>query len=156
VYAWVDDIGMNGAAPHACPTNPFDVRGVHGSPAPLPFPAFPTALNLVNVIPATFKMALPPMDCAGPYRPARMTKPGPKTTEYFDTSQGLKAKLQLKVSLDSDGKVADVRITHSSGSAAVDAAAVVSVSKAQYAPAIFRCVPVVGTVNVDFDYEVEP
>jgi TonB family protein len=155
-YAWVDDIGMNGVAPHACPTNPFDVIFGSGEPAPIPFPSFPTATNFVDVIPATFKMSLPPTDCTIPYRRARETKKGPKSTEYFDTSQGLKAKLQLRVSLDSDGKVADVRITHSSGSAAVDTAAVVTVSKAQYAPAVFRCVPVVGTVDMDFDYEVIP
>lgn len=155
-YAWVDDIGMNGAVPHPCPTNPFDVIFGNGATAPIPFPSFPNAMKLVGVIPATFKMDLPPTDCAEPYRRARTIKEGPKTTEYFDTSQGLKAKLQLHVSLDSDGKVAEVRITHSSGSAAVDTAAIVSVSKAQYAPAIFRCVPVVGAVDIDFSYEVEP
>lgn len=155
-YAWVDDIGMNGAAPHPCPTNPFDVVfGNRAIPA-IQFPSLPAALNLVDVIPATFKMSLPPTDCAEPYRRARQTKSGPKTTEYFDTSQGLKAKLQLRVFLDSDGKVADVRVIHSSGSAAVDTAAIVGVSKAQYAPEIFRCVPVVGTVDIDFDYEVQP
>ncbi|HET9392321.1 MAG TPA: energy transducer TonB [Candidatus Rubrimentiphilum sp.] len=155
-YAWVDDIGMNGAAPHACPTNPFDAVFGNGNLAPIPFPSVPAALNLINVIPATFKMNLPPTDCATPYRRARQTKSGPKETDYFDTSQGLKAKLLLRVSLDSDGKVADVRVTQSSGSAAVDTAAVVSASKAQYAPAIFRCVPVVGTVDIDFGYEVVP
>ena len=142
---------MDGAAPHACPTNPFDMAG-NGLTASIQFPSS----NFLDVIPATFKMSLPPTDCSEPYRRARQTKSGPKTTEYFDTSQGLKAKLQLRVSLDSDGKVADVRVIHSSGSAAVDAAAVVGVSKAQYAPAIFRCVPVVGTVDIDFDYEVMP
>jgi TonB family protein len=153
-FAWVDEVGMNGSPARTCPTDPFDPR--NGPVGPFRLPGTPAAQREALTVPAAFKMNLPVTDCAVPYSGPKLIKQAEKETQAFDTSQGLKANLGLKVFLDSDGKVADVRITRSSGSAAIDTAAKVTVSKSQYAPAIFRCVPVVSTVDIDFDYEVQP
>lgn len=155
-YAWVDEVGVNGSPARTCPTNPFDPSDKNGPMGPFRLPATPAAQRQLLTVPATFKMDLPPTDCSEPYRRARLIKQGDRSTDAFDTSQGLKAHLVLEAFLDSNGKVADVRVTRSSGSAAIDTAAKVTVSKSLYAPAIFRCVPIVSTVGIDFDYEVGP
>jgi TonB family protein len=155
-YAWVDSIGLNGAAPHPCPSNPYSY-GSPGSAMTVELPPNPQVLNAVPVLAATFRQALPPPDCGEPYRPAKLLAWGNQETDVWDTSTGLKAAAQVRVFLDSDGKVAGISVVRSSGSAAVDALAAQSAARARYQPAIFRCVPVVsGTELIDMSYEVKP
>jgi hypothetical protein len=156
-YAWVDQIGMNGAAPHPCPTNPFIV----GAPSDeavgsLPVPAMIYAINAFQFVSATFKMNLPPTDCKEPYRKAEIVKFDKRyVPSVWDTSAGLKTSGQARVYLDSDGKFAGFEILKSSGSVALDDLGKYHALNAQYRPAVFRCVPVVGTVDFTFSYEIE-
>ena len=92
--------------------------------------------------------------CKEPYAAARIVDWGSQETEYFDTSAGLHAVATVRVAVDSNGKAADVRVTHSSGSPIVDDAAVAKAMNAKYSPAVFRCTPVVGSVTIDVTYEV--
>lgn len=154
-FAWVDQIGVNGAAPHACPTDPF-VRPDTNESDSVRLPEVVTSLSAFQVIPAVFKMDLTPPDCKEPYRAAQMIDWGGEDTEFFDTSAGLHAAATVRAFVDSDGKVVAVDVVHSSGSAIVDGAATAKAAKARYSPAMFRCTPVVGSVLVDVKYEVRP
>ncbi len=153
-YAWVDQVGVNGAAPHSCPTNPFEAGASDGTTDAFPVPAMIYAINAFQFVSATFKMNLPPTDCKEPYREAKLSKWMEDKTDVLDTSAGLKTSSRVRVFLDSDGKVAYANISKSSGSPAVDNAAVSAAAKALYQPAIFRCTPVVSSLLVDVGYEV--
>ncbi|HEX5276000.1 MAG TPA: energy transducer TonB [Candidatus Rubrimentiphilum sp.] len=153
-FAWVDEIGMDGAAQHSCPTDPFGGPGGNdaGEAVSLP-PVY--SMSGFQIVPATFKMNLPVPDCKEAYSAARMVDWGSQETEYFDTSAGLHTAATVRVFLGSDGKVLDAHVLHSSGSAIVDDAAIEKSANATYSPAIFRCAPIVGTVTIEVTYEIK-
>ncbi len=153
-YAWVDQIGIDGAAPHSCPTNPFELGGSNDATEAISLPSGPLMPNAFQIVPAAFKMNLPALGCTEPYREPKLTKWVEEKTDVLDTSAGLKANARVRVFLDSDGKVAYANISKSSGSPAVDNAAVSAAAKALYQPAIFRCTAVVSSLLVDVGYEV--
>jgi len=153
-YAWVDQIGIDGAVPHSCPTNPFEFGDRSAGSEAISLPTGPLTLNAFQIVPAVFKMTLPALDCSEPYREPKLTKWVEDKTDVLDTSAGLKANTRVRVFLDSNGKVAYANINKSSGSPAVDNAAVSAAAKALYQPAIFRCTAVVSSLLVDVGYEV--
>jgi TonB family protein len=153
-FAWVDQIGSDGAAPHSCPTEPFGTVLSNAPNHGVKLPARIYSLGGFHVVPAVFKMNLPPLSCADVYHPAQIVDWGNQETEFFDTSQGLHAAATVRVFVDSEGKAADVKVAQSSGSAIVDGAAVEKAAKARYSPAMFRCTPVVGSLMIDVNYEV--
>lgn len=153
-YAWVDEVGMNGAAPKSCPSNPFGSASGNGSIEPVQLPTNPIALQAFTVVPATLRMTLPPVTCSEPYREPNLLKWGDEKTDVFDSTAGLKASTRVQVFLDSNGKVAYASVARSSGAVGVDNAAVSKAAQATYQPAIFRCTPVVSSMYVDVNYEI--
>lgn len=154
-FAWIDSVGVNGAPPHDCPTYPQPETRLEETP-PVRFPSDPYMIGRLPTLAAHFKMNLPPTDCAEPYTAPKLLDEPKGNPRFWDTSQGLKAALKLRAYLDSDGRVADVQVTQSSGSPAVDNLGKATVIGSRYRPAVFRCVPVVSTIDVDFTWEIRP
>jgi protein TonB len=93
-----------------------------------------------------------------PARPAGPTRP-PKVINWRDPpypqqarQQGVEGTVVLRLTVGADGRARDVRVSRSSGHAALDRAAVSHVKKARFSPALKegRRVPTVITFKVKF------
>jgi hypothetical protein len=145
-YAFVDTVGVDGAAPTPCPTVVNEVRSLIGrSVTGTQQPSMAGA----PVTPATFRQALPPLECGSAYiEPVLLTREGPDAGNFG--SKPLTASIH--VYLDSAGHPINATLVHSSGVEGIDDLALAGAEQSHYRPAQFLCTPVVSDLVVDFEY----
>ncbi|HEY1429006.1 MAG TPA: energy transducer TonB [Candidatus Tumulicola sp.] len=145
-YAYVDSVGVDGAAPVSCPTVVTEVRSlmdqsVTGTQVP--------SLNGAPVTPAVFKQDLPALDCGKAYTPpVLLTREGPDSGDFG--SKQLTATVH--VYLDSDGHPSNAKLVKSSGVEGIDDLALAAAEQSHYRAANFLCTPVVSEMIVEFTY----
>jgi hypothetical protein len=146
LYAFVDTVGVDGAASTPCPTVVNEVRSLIGrSVTGTQQPSMAGA----PVTPATFRQALPPLDCGSAYKePVLLSREGPDLGDF-----GAKPLTALvHVYLDSAGHPVNPTLTQSSGVEGIDDWAMAGAEQSHYKPAQFLCTPVVSEMTVEFDY----
>jgi hypothetical protein len=146
LYAFVDTVSVDGAAPTLCPTVVNEVRSLVGhSITGTQRPSMAGA----PVTPATFKQALPPLDCGTAYRgPVLLSREGPDLGDF-----GAKPLTAfVHVYLDSAGHPINPTLTQTSGVEGIDDWAMAGAEQSHYKPAQFLCTPVVSEMTVEFDY----
>lgn len=146
-FAYVDQIGVDGAAPAACPSvvqsvKPFAVDPAH------PFD-MPSVGSDVTPIAATYLQPLPSLKCGHVYSDAEIEGSAPLVGHYGDRRRST----VVDAFIDSDGRAAKVKIEESSGVEGLDDAALGGVQQAQFKPAEFLCTPVVSEMSVRMDYD---
>ncbi|MDQ2680535.1 MAG: energy transducer TonB [Candidatus Eremiobacteraeota bacterium] len=148
-YAYVDDLS-DGSKRIDCPTvvRRVDVE----TPAEVAADEFTIDDNAPKAV-ATFRENLPPLTCQSDYLPATISKRDAPTEKLNGVTAG--AAVQLQLFLDSAGHLAAANVYKSSGDADLDRLALKSVARSTYQPALFRCVPVVGSFLYTFTYQGE-
>lgn len=145
-FAYVDDLS-DGTQRVDCPTV---VRRVEiETPTDIAADEF-TIDAKAPIVAATFRENLPPLTCQDDYLPATVSKRNLPAEKLNDVPAG--SSTQVELFLDSAGRLADAHIYKSSGNAAVDRLALKSVALSTYQPALFRCIPVVGSFLYTFTY----
>jgi hypothetical protein len=146
LYAFVDTIGVDGAAPVPCPTVVSEVRSLVGRTVTgTQHPSMAGAA----VTPATFRQALPSLDCGRSYsEPVLLTREGPDLGDFG----GKPLTAFIHVYLDSAGHPMNATLVQSSGVEGIDDWAMAGAEQSHYKPAQFLCTPVVGEMTVEFDY----
>jgi TonB family protein len=143
--AYVDSIGIDGAAPADCPTQVDSINDGPQSAGPVSS-GTPVAIN------ATFLQVLPALACGKAYIPVRAISL-PKLNDFY-ASVAKNQTAVIKLWLDSNGILAGYKILKSSGDDTIDIAATIAARGARFAPAQFLCVPVIGTFTLYLDYEL--
>ena len=69
---------------------------------------------------------------------------------------GADGTVQLRVSVDADGRLQDVQVASSSGREDLDAAAIDAARQWTYAPGRVDGLPVAGTLRIPVDYSLDP
>ncbi|HVA33020.1 MAG TPA: hypothetical protein VNG31_02660 [Candidatus Baltobacteraceae bacterium] len=147
-YAYVDAIGVDGAAPASCPTVPETV-------APLAADRLADAPRLGTDVAATgakYLQALPPLSCGHVYTPP--VPPNNPSAQLLIGNAGYGGRpltARVHIFIDSNGLPAEVLLDKSSGVTAYDDVVVGAAQHTRYTPATFLCTPVVS----DFSYELE-
>ncbi|HEY3676897.1 MAG TPA: hypothetical protein VGK84_13000 [Candidatus Tumulicola sp.] len=145
LYAFVDTVGVDGAAPTPCPTVVNEVQSLFGRSVAAQRPSMAGA----PVTPAVFRQALPPLDCGSAYEPpVLLTREGPDLGDFGNKPQ----TAFVHVYLDSAGHPVNPTLTQSSGVEGIDDWAMAGAEQSHYKPAQFLCTPVVGEMTVEFDY----
>lgn len=142
-YAYVDRVGIDGAAPADCPTvvapvEPYDAAR-QGAP--------PTLAG-VTPLRAAFLQPLPALTCGGAYRAPEILGQGPLVGHFGDDRR----TTVVKAYIDSNGMVVKESIVKSSGVEGLDDAAVGGVQQSRFKAAEFLCTPVVSEMLIDMDY----
>lgn len=142
-YAYVDRIGIDGAAPADCPTvvspvEPYDAARQGAAPP------------LAGVAPmrAAFLEPLPALTCGGAYRDAEILGQGPLVGRFGDERR----TTVVKVYIDSNGLPLKETVERSSGVEGLDDAAIGGVQQTRFKPAEFLCTPVVSEMLIDMNY----
>ncbi len=143
-YAFVDAVGIDGAAIEDCPSVVESVESETGPDAsgdhlgPSPFTLQPKLLQ-----------QLPELSCGAVYKPPRMTRElGVETSFFGNTTR----HATVRIYLDSDARVVDAEIAESSGVEGIDQLALTDARGSTYEPASFLCTPVVSIEDFDFKY----
>lgn len=142
-YAYVDRVGVDGAAPADCPTvvspvEPYD-QAQQGAPP---------AMAGVAPLHAAFLQPLPALTCGGAYRDPQILGQGPLVGHFGDERR----TTVVKVYIDSNGLPLKETIEKSSGVDGLDDAAIGGVQRSRFKPAEFLCTPVVSEMLIDMDY----
>lgn len=145
-YAYVDQIGVDGAAPAACPTvvqevhaftadgsNEFDV-GIGGDVKP------------VN---ATFLQALPELTCGRAYIPSGLPRGAGAVVGAYGN---VRKTTVVRIFIDSNGIPAGANIERPSGIEGLDQNVLGVVEHTHYTPAKFLCTPVVSEMSIEMEY----
>jgi hypothetical protein len=148
-YAYIDSVGVDGAAQTPCPTVVQEVRSMRGK---LSTGKDAPSFAGVAVTAAAFKQDLPPLDCGYAYIPPRLLdREGPDIGHFGDRP----LTTTIHVYLDSEGHAVNATLEKSSGVEGVDDVAMAGAGRSHYRPARFLCTPVVSELSVDFDYGTE-
>ncbi|HKU81174.1 MAG TPA: hypothetical protein VJP76_03310 [Candidatus Tumulicola sp.] len=142
-YAYVDRVGVDGAAPADCPTVVSPVVPYDSSRQGTP----PTLAGLVPIRPA-FLQALPALTCGSAYRAPEILSQGPLVGHFGDARR----TTVVRAYVDSDGIAVRERLVKSSGVEGLDDAALGGVQQSRFKPAEFLCTPVVSEMLIDMDY----
>lgn len=145
-YAYVDQIGVDGAAPASCPTV---VREVH------PFSA--NASNEFDIsvggdvkpVNAVYLQALPQLTCGRAYIPSGLPRGAGAVVGAYGNER---KSTVVRIFIDSNGIPAGANIERSSGIEGLDDNVIGLVEHTRYVPAKFLCTPVVSEMNVEIDY----
>jgi hypothetical protein len=146
LYAYVDSVGVDGAAQAPCPTvvNPVQSligHSVTGTQSP--------SMAGAPVTPAIFKQAIPPLTCGSAYQePVLLDREGPDVGNFG--SKQLDAFVHVYI--DSEGHPMNATIERSSGVEGIDDLAVAGAEESHYKPAQFLCTPVVSEMVIDLEY----
>jgi hypothetical protein len=148
-FAYIDSVGVDGAAPTPCPTVVQEVHSMQGKLATgKDAPSFAG----VAVTAAAFKQDLPALDCGAAYiEPVLLSREGPDIGHFGDRP----LTTTIHVYLDSAGHPVNATLEKSSGVEGVDDVAIAGAEQSHYKPAKFLCTPVVSEMSVEFDYGTE-
>ncbi|MBD5606162.1 MAG: energy transducer TonB [Candidatus Eremiobacteraeota bacterium] len=95
--------------------------------------------------------------CLRPYEYARIDgQPAPLAYPAIARMTNASGVVSVRVALDASGNVTDATVYRSSGSPALDAAAVTSASHTRYLPEVFRCRPVPGAYDFRANFSAGP
>lgn len=145
-YAYVDQIGVDGAALAACPTV---VREVH------PFSADSGNLFDVSIggdvkpANATYLQALPVLTCGRAYIPSGLPRGAGAVVGAYGNER---KSTVVRIFIDSNGIPAGASIERSSGIEGLDDNVIGLVEHTRYVPAKFLCTPVVSEMSIEMDY----
>jgi len=145
-YAYVDQIGVDGAAPEACPTV---VQQVH------PFTAdagneFDVSIGGdVKPVNATFLQALPDLKCGRAYIPSGLPRGAGGVVGAYGNQR---KSTVIRIYIDSNGIPAGASIERPSGIDGLDNNALGLVEHTRYEPAKFLCTPVVSEMSIEMEY----
>lgn len=146
-FAFVDQIGVDGAEQAPCPTVVTDVRPftAHaGDPN-----ATPHAGGSLAYVSAKFVQALPPLTCGATYTGPDTTRDtGAVVGHYGDRPR----TTVVHVFIDSNGLAMNPTIEKSSGVDGLDAAALGGIEHSRFKPARFLCTAVVSDMRIDMEY----
>jgi hypothetical protein len=142
-YAYVDSVGVDGAAPAACPTVVGEVRPYDAGDGGSPHMG-----NGITSQPATLLQALPPLTCGKAYIPPGVPGEGGLIGAYGNTPK----TTVVHVYIDSNGAAAKTTLERSSGIEGIDDAALGDAEHENYRPAKFLCTPVVSEATVEYSY----
>jgi hypothetical protein len=145
-FAYIDTVGVDGAAQTPCPTVVQEVHSMQGKLATgKDAPSFAGAA----VTSAAFKQDLPALDCGYAYvAPVLLSREGPDIGHFGDRP----LTTTIHVYLDSAGHAVNATLEKSSGVEGVDDVAMAGAEQSHYKPATFLCTPVVSEMSVEFDY----
>jgi protein TonB len=90
--------------------------------------------------------------CANPNVPATTTRPVEPDYPEMARQQGMTGTVQVKVTLAATGSVQGAVVYKSSGSAALDNAAIAAAKQSSYAAEVDNCVPTAGTYLFRADF----
>lgn len=145
-YAYVDQIGVDGAAAAACPTV---VQEVH------PFTAnagneFDVSVGGdVKPVNAVFLQALPPLACGKAYISSDLPRGAGAVVGAYGNQR---KSTVVRIFIDSNGIPAGASIERSSGIEGLDDNVIGLVEHTRYTPAKFLCTPVVSQMTIEMDY----
>lgn len=145
-FAYIDQIGIDGAAPATCPSVVQTVKPFADDPAH-PFDAPSLGTDTV-AIPATYREPLPVRKCGNVYSDPEVIWNASLSGRYGNQPRSI----LVHVYIDSNGRVTDAKLERSSGVDALDAAALSGVQQAQFKPAEFLCTRVVSEMSIKMNY----
>ena len=145
-YAYVDQVGVDGAAPAACPTV---VQPVHASNADGSNDFNVTFGGDVKPVNATFLQALPALTCGRVYIPSELPRGAGAVVGAYGNAR---KSTVVRIFIDSNGIPAGASIERASGIEGLDDNVIGLVEHTRYTPAKFLCTPVVSEMSIEMDY----
>lgn len=145
-YAYVDQIGVDGAAPAACPTV---VREVHPFTADAGNEFDVSVGGDVKPVNATYLQALPPLACGRAYVPSGLPRGAGAVVGVYGNARKTTV---VRIFIDSNGIPSGASIERSSGIQGLDDNVIGLVEHTRYTPAKFLCTPVVSEMSIEMDY----
>jgi TonB family protein len=144
-FAFVDRIGVDGAAPAACPSVVQPVQALSSKDA-----AGVPSLGYIKPLHATFLQKLPALRCGASYIPPDTPRDAGGIVGRYGN---VRKTTVVHVYVDSNGIPSGATVERSSGIDGLDSAAVGAVEHTRYSPARFLCTPVVSEMNVEMEYD---
>jgi hypothetical protein len=154
-YAWVDNVTDTAGKRSDCPTFPYEVPKLTAAERANLTPSNPQPVKGVyafNGLIAKPKMDLPALTCAKPYGDVSPLGDISQTYDFYDPSIVRRPVVEGRVDVDSNGAPVSVEILKSSGAVPFDAYVREWYEAQKYRPALFRCVPVVGSYYFSVQY----
>lgn len=145
-YAYIDEIGVDGAIPAACPTV---VHEVHPFTADAGNEFDVSVGGDVKPVNATYLQALPPLACGRAYIPSELPRGAGAVVGAYGN---VRKSTVIRIFIDSNGIPAGASIERASGIQGLDDNAIGLVEHTRYTPAKFLCTPVVSEMSIEMDY----
>lgn len=145
-YAYVDQIGVDGASPAACPTV---VQEVHPFIADASNEFDVSVGGDVKPVNATYLQPLPPLGCGRAYIPSGLPRGAGAVLGAYGNER---KSTVVRIFIDSNGVPAGASIERSSGIEGLDDNVIGLVEHTRYIPAKFLCTPVVSEMSIEMDY----
>ncbi|HEY1977880.1 MAG TPA: energy transducer TonB [Candidatus Baltobacteraceae bacterium] len=145
-YAYVDQIGVDGAAPAVCPTVVQPVRASTRDASNESHVSIGADVKPVN---ATFLQALPALTCGRAYIPAELPRGAGAVVGAYGN---VRKSTVIRIFIDSNGVPASASIERPSGIEGLDENVLGVVEHTRYSPARFLCTPVVSEMSIEMEY----
>lgn len=146
-YAYVDQIGVDGAAPATCPTV---VQQVHAFTADASNQFDVSVGGDVKPVNATFLQALPALTCGRAYIPSELPRGAGGVVGAYGN---VRKSTVVRIFIDSNGIPAGASIERPSGIEGLDDNVLGLVEHTRYTPAKFLCTPVVSEMSIEMEYD---
>lgn len=145
-YAYVDQIGVDGAPPAVCPTV---VQEVHAFTADGSNEFDVSVGGDVKAVNATFLQKLPDLTCGRAYIPSDLPRGAGAVLGAYGNER---KSTVVRIFIDSNGVPAGANIERSSGITGLDANVIGLIEHTRYTPAKFLCTPVVSEMSIEMEY----